>query len=59
VDNGKESRVIGGFMAFAEFASGDRPFTGRKTPKNPYPVDTPDRDEWQRGYDEAMQEWFA
>lgn len=48
-----------GFLAFAEFASGDWPFTGRKVPTNPYARDTGDHAEWRRGYDAALLEWFS
>jgi hypothetical protein len=48
-----------GFLAFAEFAAGDWPFKGRKTPKNPYQKDCADHALWQRGYDDALNEWFA
>jgi hypothetical protein len=48
-----------GFVAFAEFASGDWPFKGRKQPKNPHEKDTVESAEWQRGYDGALTEWYA
>lgn len=48
-----------GILSFHEFSAGEWAFVGRKTPKNPYPVGSGDRDEWQRGYDWAMVEWFA
>lgn len=51
--------VSTGFLAFAEFASGDWPFKGRKTPKNPFAKDTAERADWQRGYDAALTEWFS
>lgn len=48
-----------GFLTFAEFASGDWPFKGRKTPKNPHAKDTAEHADWQQGYDGALTEWFA
>lgn len=48
-----------GYLAFTEFASGDWPFKGRKTPKNPHAKGTPEHSEWQRGYDAALVSWFA
>lgn len=48
-----------GFIAFVQFACGDWPFKGRKTPKNPHAKGTPEHAEWQTGYDAALLEWFS
>jgi hypothetical protein len=48
-----------GLLTFKEFASGDWPFKGRKTPKNPHDKGTPEHADWQRGYDAALVEWFS
>ena len=51
--------TLEGFLEFAVFASGDWPFKGRKTPRNPHPKGTEEHTAWQRGYDGHVAEWFA
>jgi hypothetical protein len=48
-----------GVSAFIDFASGDCPFQGKATPKNPYRKDTCEHIMWGYGYDDASVFWFS
>lgn len=53
-----KTETLKGTQAFNEFASGEFPFRGKKTPKNPHPKNTDLHKAWQDGYDAALAAWF-